>query len=120
MSVKLKPSQSVIIQVEAFLVVMSYSECCCKVPTFRRVVLRPSLGSMEVTRSSETLVPYSNTTGRHNPEQLDLKHHRHESLETRLKATEPREEKTKEANNSHPKHLSRVAAPSIKLTGRQC
>jgi len=62
MSVKLKPSQSVIIQVEAFLVVMSYSECCCKVPTFRRVVLRPSLGSMEVTRSSETLVPYSNTT----------------------------------------------------------
>jgi len=77
-------------------------------------------GKLEAARTSETLVPYSNTTGRHNPEQLDLKHHRHESLETRLKATEPREEKTKEANNSHPKHLSRVAAPSIKLTGRQC
>jgi hypothetical protein len=37
---------------------------------------------MEAVCSSETLVSYYNTTQRNNPENLDLKHHRRESLET--------------------------------------
>jgi hypothetical protein len=37
---------------------------------------------MGVARSWETLVPYYNTTRRHNPEDLDLKRHRRESLKT--------------------------------------
>jgi len=39
---------------------------------------------MEAAWIFETLVSYSNTTRRHNPEELDLKHHRHESLKTRM------------------------------------
>jgi hypothetical protein len=33
--------------------------------------------------TSETLASYRNTTRRHNPEDLDLKHHRRESLKIR-------------------------------------
>jgi len=37
---------------------------------------------MQAAWTSETLLSYS-TTRRHNPEDLDLKHHRRESLKTR-------------------------------------
>jgi hypothetical protein len=37
----------------------------------------------KVTESEATLVSYHNTTRRHSPEDLDLKHHRRESLKTR-------------------------------------
>jgi len=36
--------------------------------------------NMEAARTSETLVPYHNTARRHSPGNLDLEHHRHESL----------------------------------------
>jgi hypothetical protein len=37
---------------------------------------------MEAAWYTETLVSYRNTTRHHNPEELDLKHHRRESLKT--------------------------------------
>jgi hypothetical protein len=37
---------------------------------------------MKAARRSYTLVCYQNTTRRHNPEDLDLKHHRREGLKT--------------------------------------
>jgi hypothetical protein len=42
---------------------------------------------LEVTRTSETLLSYQDTTRRHNPEDLDLKRHRRESLKTRKRHT---------------------------------
>jgi hypothetical protein len=38
---------------------------------------------MEAARTPETSVSYHKTTRRHNPEDLDLKHHCHENLKTR-------------------------------------
>jgi len=40
--------------------------------------------NMEEERSSETSVYYHNTTGRHNPEELDLNLHRRENLKSRI------------------------------------
>jgi len=39
---------------------------------------------MEAAGSSETLLYYHITIQRHNPEELDLKHHRRESLKFRI------------------------------------
>jgi len=39
---------------------------------------------MEAVRSSETSVSYHNTTRRHNPEDLVLKHHRRENHKSRF------------------------------------
>jgi hypothetical protein len=38
---------------------------------------------MEAARPSETLVSYNNTKRRHNPEDLDLKYHHSETVESR-------------------------------------
>jgi hypothetical protein len=38
---------------------------------------------MEAAKSSETSVPYHNTTRHHNPGDLDLNLHRHENLKSR-------------------------------------
>jgi hypothetical protein len=39
---------------------------------------------MEAAWASETSLSYHNTTLRYNPEELDLNHHRRESLKTRI------------------------------------
>jgi hypothetical protein len=39
---------------------------------------------MEATRTYETLVSYHSTRRHHNPEDLDFKYHRRESLKTRM------------------------------------
>jgi hypothetical protein len=39
---------------------------------------------MEATWTSKTMVSYHSTTQHHNPEELDLKHHRRQSLKTRF------------------------------------
>jgi len=40
---------------------------------------------MEAAWTSETLVTYHKTTRRHSPEELDLKHRHHESLQREVK-----------------------------------
>jgi len=64
---------------------------------FQRSMLHPSSTpfqsalKMEAARSSEMLVSYhNNTIQRYNPEDLDLNHHRRESLKTSIRTYVPK------------------------------
>jgi hypothetical protein len=60
------------------LLVCDAMMCCGRIPTFRRSVLPPpsgSIGGLQLQADS--------ITRSHNPEELELKHHRCESLKTR-------------------------------------
>jgi len=73
-----------IIQVEVFWIVTP-----CGVVGYQRCAMLPPFSlnftlNMEAAMSSKTLLSYHITTRRHNPEDLDVKPHRHENLK-RLK-----------------------------------
>jgi hypothetical protein len=61
-----------------------FMQCCDKTPTFRRTLLPPSsvhvVQKMEPTTSSETSVPYHNTTWRHDPEDINMNFHRRKNF----------------------------------------